>query len=242
MIGDKVQMKRVSRAITFTVVAAFGLSLFVATPANAEKAEKKAKNGKKVSQANKSIAICKPTKAVGHKPMRLSAPVVKRPFVNRTITLITNCGEIQIEADGINAPLTVISMSYLANKGFFDNSPCHRVTNQGIFVLQCGDPSGKGFGGPAYIAPDENLPEGSGNIYPAGSVAMANSGPNTNGSQFFIIYEDNSKLEAKYTLWGKVVKGLDIVKAVAAMGSDNSHPAGGGIPNQPISIEKAISR
>ena len=71
---------------------------------------------------------------------------------------------------------------------------------------------------------------------------MANSGPNTNGSQFFIIYEDNSRLEAKYTLWGKVVKGLEIVKAVAAMGSDNSNPAGGGIPNQPISIEKAFSR
>ena len=232
-------MKRAKRVITFTVAAAFGLSLFAATPASAEK---KPKVAKKSSQVTKGLAICKPTKAVGHKPMRLTAPIVKKPFVNRTITLITNCGEIQIEADGINAPLTVYSMNYLANKGFFDNSPCHRVTNQGIFVLQCGDPSGKGFGGPAYTAPDENLPEGSGNIYPAGSVAMANSGPNTNGSQFFIIYEDNSKLEAKYTLWGKVVKGLEIVKAVAAMGSDNSHPAGGGIPNQPISIEKAISR
>jgi peptidyl-prolyl cis-trans isomerase B (cyclophilin B) len=239
MIGDKTQMKRAKRVITFTVAAAFGLSLFAATPASAEK---KPKVSKKSSQVTKGLAICKPTKAVGHKPMRLTAPIVNKPFVNRTITLITNCGEIQIEADGINAPLTVISMNYLANKGFFDNSPCHRVTNQGIFVLQCGDPSGKGFGGPAYTAPDENLPEGSGNIYPAGSVAMANSGPNTNGSQFFIIYEDNSKLEAKYTLWGKVVKGLEIVKAVAAMGSDNSHPAGGGVPNQPISIEKAISR
>jgi peptidyl-prolyl cis-trans isomerase B (cyclophilin B) len=239
MIGDKTQMKWAKRAITFTVAAAFGLSLFAATPASAEK---KPKIAKKSSQVTKGLAICKPTKAVGHKPMRLSAPIVKKPFVNRTITLITNCGEIQIEADGINAPLTVISMNYLANKGFFDNSPCHRVTNQSIFVLQCGDPSGKGCGGPAYTAPDENLPEGSGNIYPAGSVAMANSGPNTNGSQFFIIYEDNSKLESKYTLWGKVVKGLEIVKAVAAMGSDNSHPAGGGVPNQPISIEKAISR
>ena len=239
MIGDKTQMKRAKRAITFTVVTAFGLSLFAATPASAEK---KPKVAKKSSQVAKSLAICKPTQALGHKPMRLSAPIVKKPFVNRTITLITNCGEIQIEADGINAPLTVISMNYLANKGFFDNSPCHRVTNQGIFVLQCGDPSGKGFGGPAYTAPDENLPKGSGNIYPAGSVAMANTGPNTNGSQFFIIYEDNSRLESKYTLWGKVVKGLEIVKAVAAMGSDNSHPAGGGVPNQPISIEKAISR
>ena len=232
-------MKRTSRAITFTVIVAFGLSLFAASPASAEK---KAKNSKKASQVTKVQTLCKPTKAVGHKPMKLPVPEVKRPFVNRTFILTTNCGEIQIEADGINAPLTVISMSYLANKGFFDKSPCHRVTNQGIFVLQCGDPSGTGSGGPAYTAPDENLPKGTGNIYPEGSVAMANTGPNTNGSQFFIVYEDNSRLGPNYTLWGRVIKGLEIVKAVAAMGSDNSHPAGGGVPNQPITIEKAVSR
>lgn len=239
MIGDKVQIRRASRAITFTVVAAFGLSLFVAAPANAEK---KAKNGKKVSQINKVQSICKPTKAVGHKPMRLPVPEVKRPYVNRTFTLITNCGEIKIEADGVSAPLTVISMSYLANKGFFDKSPCHRLTTQGIFVLQCGDPSGTGSGGPAYTAPDENLPRGIGNIYPAGSVAMANSGPGTNGSQFFIVYDDNSRLGPNYTLWGRVVKGLDIVKAVAARGSNNSNGPGDGAPNQPIAIEKAVAR
>ena len=227
------------RSYAVAIVATLFVSLFVASPASAEK---KPKVAKKASQVSKTQSICKPTRAVGHKPMKLSAPVVKKPFVNRTITLTTNCGEIQIEADGINAPLTVISMSYLANKGFFDKSPCHRVTTQGIFVLQCGDPSGTGSGGPAYTAPDENLPKLSANSYPAGSVAMANSGPNTNGSQFFIVYDDNSQLGPNYTLWGKVVKGLEIVKAVAALGSDNSNPAGGGVPNQPISIEKAISR
>ena len=232
-------MRRTSRAITFAVIVAFGLSLFAASPASAEK---KAKNSKKTSQVAKAQTLCKPTKAVGHKPMKLPVPEVKKPFVNRTFILTTNCGEIQIEADGINAPLTVISMSYLANKGFFDKSPCHRLTTQGIFVLQCGDPSGTGSGGPAYTAPDENLPKGTGNIYPEGSVAMANTGPNTNGSQFFIVYEDNSRLGPNYTLWGRVIKGLEIVKAVAAMGSDNSHPAGGGVPNQPITIEKAVSR
>jgi peptidyl-prolyl cis-trans isomerase B (cyclophilin B) len=133
-------------------------------------------------------------------------------------------------------------MSYLANKGFFDGSPCHRLTTQGIFVLQCGDPSGTGSGGPAYTAPDENLPKGSGNIYPAGTVAMANSGPGTNGSQFFIVYEDNSRLGPNYTFWGKIVKGLEIVKAVASVGSDNSRGPGDGRPIQPITIEKAVSR
>jgi peptidyl-prolyl cis-trans isomerase B (cyclophilin B) len=227
------------RSYAVAIVATLFVSLFVASPASAEK---KPKVAKKTNQLSKTQSICKPTRAVGHKPMKLSAPVVKKPFVNRTITLTTNCGEIQIEADGINAPLTVISMSYLANKGFFDKSPCHRVTTQGIFVLQCGDPSGTGSGGPAYTAPDENLPKLSANSYPAGSVAMANSGPNTNGSQFFIVYDDNSQLGPNYTLWGKVVKGLEIVKAVAALGSDNSNPAGGGVPNQPITIKKAVSR
>lgn len=227
------------RSFAVAVVAALFVSLFAASPASAEK---KPKVVKKANQVNKVQSICKPTQAIGHRPMKLPVPEIKKPFVNRTFTLKTNCGDIQIEADGINAPLTVVSMTYLANKGFFDKSPCHRLTTQGIFVLQCGDPSGTGFGGPAYTAPDENLPKGSGNIYPAGSVAMANSGPGTSGSQFFIVYEDNSKLGPNYTLWGKVVKGLEIVKAVAAMGSDNSNPAGGGIPNQPIAIEKAIAR
>ena len=227
------------RSYAVAIVAALVTSFVIASPASAEK---KPKVAKKASQVSKTQSICKPTRAVGHKPMKLAPPEVKKPFVNRTLTLTTNCGEIQIEADGINAPLTVISMTYLVNKGFLDKSPCHRLTTQGIFVLQCGDPSGTGSGGPAYTAPDENLPKLSANSYPAGSVAMANSGPNTNGSQFFIVYADNSKLGPNYTLWGKVVKGLEIVKAVAALGSNNSNDIGDGQPNQPITIEKAISR
>jgi peptidyl-prolyl cis-trans isomerase B (cyclophilin B) len=229
----------VKRSFAVAIVAALFVSLFAASPASAEK---KPKVVKKATQVNKVQSICKPTQAVGHRPMKLPVPEIKKPFVNKTFTLKTNCGDIQIEADGVNAPLTVVSMTYLANKGFFDNSPCHRLTTQGIFVLQCGDPSGTGSGGPAYTAPDENLPTGSGNIYPAGSVAMANSGPGTNGSQFFIVYEDNSKLGPNYTLWGKIVKGLEIVKAVAALGSNNSNGPGDGRPIQPIAIEKANSR
>jgi len=227
------------RSYAVAIVATLITSFLISSPASAEK---KPKAVKKASQVTKSLSICKPTRAVGHKPMKLPLPEIKKPFVDRTLTLKTNCGDIQIEADGISAPLTVVSMSYLANKGFFDNSPCHRITTQGIFVLQCGDPSGTGSGGPAWTAPDENLPKGSGNIYPAGSVAMANSGPNTNGSQFFIVYEDDSKLGPNYTLWGKIVKGLDIVKAVAELGSDNSNGPGDGRPIQPIAIEKASSR
>jgi peptidyl-prolyl cis-trans isomerase B (cyclophilin B) len=228
-------MKRSTSVVIVTTLIA---SIVIASPASAEKTKKI----KKASQTSSILALCKDTKAVGHSPMRLPVPSVKRPHVNKIITLKTNCGEIQIAADGVNAPLTVISMSYLAKKGYFDDSPCHRVTNSGIFVLQCGDPTASGSGGPAWQVPDENLPTGTGNIYPAGSVAMANSGANTNGSQFFIVYDDNSRLGPNYTLWGKVTKGLDIVKAVAALGSDNSNPAGGGVPNQAITIERASAR
>ncbi len=229
-------MKRSTSVVIVTTLIA---SIVIAAPASAEKTKKI----KKANQTSSILALCKDTKAVGQSPMRLPMPSTKRPHVNKIITLKTNCGEIQIAADGVNAPLTVISMSYLANKGYFDNSPCHRVTNSGIFVLQCGDPTASGRGGPAWQVPDENFPTGTGNIYPAGSVAMANSGEaNTNGSQFFIVYDDNSRLAPNFTLWGKVTKGLDIVKAVAALGSDNSNPAGGGVPNQAITIERASAR
>lgn len=229
-------MKRSTSVVILTALIATFLATSPVTAAE------KNKKFKKASQTASILAQCKDTKAVGHSPMRLPVPSIKRPHVNKTITFSTNCGEIQIAADGVNAPLTVISMSYLANKGYFDDSPCHRITTSGIFVLQCGDPTASGSGGPAWQVPDENLPTGTGNIYPAGSVAMANSGANTNGSQFFIVYDDNSRLGPNYTLWGRVIKGLDIVKAVAALGSDNSNPAGGGAPNQAITIESASAR
>jgi len=229
----------VKQRTAVVVVATIVAALMLAPAANADE---KSKKSKKVMQASTSLSICKPTNAAGHSPKRLAIPSIKRPHVNKTFSIKTYCGEIQIAADGVNAPLTVISMTYLANKGYFDNSPCHRLTTQGIFVLQCGDPTASGSGGPAWQVPDENLPTGTGNIYPAGTVAMANSGANTNGSQFFIVYDDNSRLGANYTLWGRVTKGLDIVKAVAALGSNNSNGVGDGAPIQAITIERASAR
>ncbi len=100
-------------------------------------------------------------------------------------------------------------------------------------MLQCGDPQGNGSGGPGYKLPDENLPEAGANNYPAGTVAMANSGKNTAGSQFFLVYED-STLGADYTILGTMTSGLEIVQEVAAQGTANGEPDGA--PAQPVQI------
>ena len=144
-----------------------------------------------------------------------------------SLTLSTNCGEIVIDSKAKKAPKTVNSMLWLANQGYFDDTRCHRVTTENLYVLQCGDPTASGSGGPGYSVPDENLPgKGTAN-YPAGTVAMANAGPGTAGSQFFIVYQDTT-LPPNYTIWGKVTDGLDVVRSVAKAGV-----AGGGTDGSP---------
>lgn len=151
-----------------------------------------------------------------------------------TITLTTNCGDIVISTLPQAAPRTVASMEFLAGKGFFDRTACHRLTTEGIFVLQCGDPAGNGSGGPGYALPDENLPADGQANYPAGTVAMANAGPGTGGSQFFLVYDDTT-LGPDYTVWGTITEGLDIVRGIAAAGVTDG--ATDGQPNQPVVIE-----
>lgn len=149
--------------------------------------------------------------------------------------LNTNCGQIVVELDHKEAPKTVNSMLFLTNAGYFDQTPCHRLTTSGLYVLQCGDPTGTGTGGPGYQFADENLPKQNENNYPAGTIAMANSGPGTNGSQFFIVYEDTT-LGANYTIFGHVIQGLDIVTRLAEQGATTGTD---GPPTQPIGIKTA---
>jgi peptidyl-prolyl cis-trans isomerase B (cyclophilin B) len=153
------------------------------------------------------------------------------------LTLTTNCGVIKIDLLASAAPKTVSSMLFLAKQGYFDRTKCHRLTTAGIYVVQCGDPTATGSGGPGYSVADENLPKGTGVNYPAGTVAMANSGPNTNGSQFFIVFA-NTTLGPNYTIWGHVVSGLDIAKYVANQGVAGG--ASDGAPMQPLVISKAL--
>ncbi|MQY31409.1 peptidylprolyl isomerase [Nocardia aurantia] len=149
------------------------------------------------------------------------------PGSGYSATLQTNCGPITVALDATNAPHTVNSFVFLAGQQYFDHSRCHRLTTQGIYVLQCGDPTGTGRGGPGYRFQDENL---AGAVYPAGTVAMANSGPNSNGSQFFLVYKD-SQLPANYTPFGRITAGMDVLQNIAgggtADGSSDGSPAAG---------------
>ena len=147
-----------------------------------------------------------------------------------TATVSTSQGQI-VFALSPKAPCTENSLAFLASKKYFDATPCHRLLNApGFTALQCGDPSGIGTGGPGYRFADENL---SGATYPRGTIAMANSGPGTNGSQFFFVFQD-SKFSPKYTPFGRVISGLGVLDAIAAAGTSNGQSDGA--PRKPVTI------
>jgi peptidyl-prolyl cis-trans isomerase B (cyclophilin B) len=161
-------------------------------------------------------------------------------------TINTNLGKIGITLLNSQATCTVNSFTHLAATNFFNNTQCWRVDNGtgGIYMLQCGDPTATaksklscssstlGTGGPGYQFADENL---TGATYPAGTVAMANGGANTNGSQFFLVFK-NTTLPASYTPFGKITSGLDILQNVAKAGTSCTIQAGGGVPKEKVII------
>ncbi|HEY2947184.1 MAG TPA: peptidylprolyl isomerase [Micromonosporaceae bacterium] len=156
-----------------------------------------------------------------------------------TMTITTNRGVIEAKMDTAKVPCTAASFTYLAGKKFYDNTKCHRLVTEGIKVLQCGDPTGKGTGGPTYKYAEENLPKDKRPAYPEGTIAMAKTqAPSTTGSQFFIVYGD-SDLPADYTVVGTVTKGLDIVQKVAADGAvdPSGKAAGDGMPKDEVLIK-----
>lgn len=137
-----------------------------------------------------------------------------------TMTITTNHGVIEVEMDAPAAPCTYASFAHLAGQEFYDGTSCHRLTTEGLYVLQCGDPSGTGSGGPSYKYAEENLPSTDQQpTYPAGVVAMAKTAaPSSTGSQFFLVYED-SQLPPDYTIVGTITEGLDVVESIAAEGA-----------------------
>jgi peptidyl-prolyl cis-trans isomerase B (cyclophilin B) len=151
------------------------------------------------------------------------------------VLAMTN-GEVTITLDRTKAPCTVNSFVSLADQGYFDNTKCHRLADSGIFVLQCGDPTGTGNGGPGYEFADET--DGT-ESYTEGVVAMANGGPGTNGSQFFLVWADSTSLDQtpNFTIFGNMNKASrDVVASMAGEGQDGSNADGTGRPNNPCEI------
>jgi peptidyl-prolyl cis-trans isomerase B (cyclophilin B) len=185
----------------------------------------------------------------GGKVKDVGVPPATAPNTGKDVlTMDTNLGVIKATVDKTKVPCTAASFEFLAGKKFWDNSKCHRLVNEATFkVLQCGDPfaTGKGWretdgqGGPSYTMAEENLPTDTKKPYPAGSIAMANTGqPGSTGSQFFIVSED-TQLPANYTLLGTITDGLNIVKDVVKAGDDGAfaQSAGGGHPKKEVTIK-----
>ena len=149
-----------------------------------------------------------------------------------SVTLETSAGTINAELDGAATPCTVNSFLSLAEQMYYNDTDCHRLTTQGIFVLQCGDPTASGTGGPGYSYADELS---GAETYPAGTLAMANAGPNTNGSQFFIVYDD-TELPPSYTVFGQLDEASTaVVQDIAAKGTVDGGPDGA--PKDTVTIE-----
>jgi len=187
----------------------------------------------RVAAANKCTYTAADDDTAGKNP---GLPPAKKAKGTHTATIAlsqgTYSGTVKVDLDP-KAPCTVNSFEHLASKKFFDGTTCHRETaTDGLSVLQCGDPTGTGSGGPGYTIPDENL---AGATYPAGTVAMANAGANTGGSQFFLVYKD-SQLPPSYTPFGKITSGLDVLTTIAAVGQNNANGTGDGAPNVPVTI------
>lgn len=181
------------------------------------------------NQSNQEVVVSEGTTTCEYPPAGQPAKTVDPPPTSGvptqgqvTATLNLTAGDIAITMDRAQAPCTVNSFLSLAEQGYFDDTVCHRLTDYGIFVLQCGDPSATGRGGPGYGFADEveSITSLGREAYPTGTVAMANAGPDTNGSQFFLVYAD-SQLSPDYTVFGAMDQaGIDVVGGIASQGVD----------------------
>ncbi|MFP5415276.1 MAG: peptidylprolyl isomerase [Actinomycetes bacterium] len=155
-----------------------------------------------------------------------------------TVTIDLGDSVLTAQLDRAAAPCTVNSFESLAAQGFYNDTECHRLSTSGIFILQCGDPTGTGRGGPGYTFDDELTPE---TAYRAGTLAMANSGRDTNGSQFFLVFAD-TPLPPNYTVFGHMdAQSTQAVADRAFQGHDASYPDGTGRPNLPTVIRSVVS-
>jgi peptidyl-prolyl cis-trans isomerase B (cyclophilin B) len=196
-----------------------------------------------------SVASCKKSTAKPRVPATLKQPMAPAKKIPATLTLNTNCGPIRATLLTKRAPQTTTNISFLANSKYYNGTICHRLTTDGLYVLQCGDPTAQGAGSPGgWVGyKEENLPKVGAKNYPAGTLAMANSGPGTNGSQFFLVYAD-TQLGPNYTIFGRITSGLDLLKKIADVGAykvesdGQAYYAPDGFPIQLVVIESASAR
>ncbi|XVS66696.1 peptidylprolyl isomerase [Actinosynnema sp. CA-299493] len=178
-----------------------------------------------------------PASKEGTKAPEASAPATG----TATATITSNVGELKLTLDRALAPCAVNSFVSLVKQGYYNGSTCHRIGTEGLQMLQCGDPTGTGTGGPGYTFDNETWPE---LTYGRGYLAMANAGgtepgKGTNGSQFFIVYGD-AQLSPDYTVFGSLDEaGLKLIDEVARAGHDGSFDPspGGGKPNKEVKFE-----
>jgi peptidyl-prolyl cis-trans isomerase B (cyclophilin B) len=235
------------------VLALTGAAVYAATGGlNRDEKEDTADKAKPSPSPSKSYDPCeKPAKGEPNgKKWKKEPELSVDRSAKYTMELKTTCGDISFEMDASKTPRTVNSFNFLAGEEFFDHTECHRLVDQGIHVLQCGDPTATGKSGPGYTIPDENLKDSrlKGGTYPAGTVAMANrynpqtkKGRDTGGSQFFLVFED-SQLPPDYTPFGKITGGMDVLKKIAKAGSTPDPKTQNTPPNATVVIEKATVR
>jgi peptidyl-prolyl cis-trans isomerase B (cyclophilin B) len=261
---ERQQAKRVARqrkirkwsltGVVIAMVAALGTGLSLTfMGGGSPKAAPKPKASATASPSASASAISEPAHHCTYKSAAAAGSTPSLPTATPdfsatyTATINTNRGPISIKLANSTATCAVNSFVHLAQTNFWNSTQCHRVSNDGgLFMLQCGDPTAKasktlacsganqaGSGGPSYTFGDEAL---KGATYPAGTLAMANGGPNTNGSQFFLVFK-KTDLPASYTPFGTITSGLDILQNVAKAGTTCTYQgAGGGVPKEKVII------
>lgn len=218
------QRRQQRRVVGFSLLAVLGLALIALVS---------------VSRSGGSAPVATPTPTA--QPCSYFSSDTSNPIVttrptppgfgtrrNGTATMVTNRGTVVISLLTNDAPCATTSFAFLANHHYFDGSPCNRLTSGGLQFLQCGDPR-RGTG-PGYAFPVENVNPKT--TYPAGTVGLANRGPDTNGGEFFLCY-GKTDLPPDFTPFGRIISGLDVLRSVA---SDGELPSGDGTPLTPVTI------
>ena len=224
-------------AVTLAVLVVAGAAAVIAGIGTGKPNTSAAGTSSSTTAADGADGSCAYSKAAGGNPnlKDVGTPPSSVPTTGTTeVTMTTNFGAIPMTLDHAEAPCATESFAYLAGKKFFDNTICHRETSgEGLKVLQCGDPSGTGSGGPSYQYKTHTTGK---ETYQRGTIAMANSGQGFDGSQFFLVYGD-SQLPPSYTVIGTVSgAGLTVLDTIAAHGNNGANGPGDGAPKQKVTI------